>query len=218
MKQIKIFTLIACLFATSVLVAQDASSSNATDSRNDLQIGFKGGANYSNLYDIRAQNFSANPLFGPVFGGFLSVPIGTYLGIQPEVLYSAKGYSGQGSDLINGSYSYNSRLNYLDVPILLQFKPSPNLYLLGGPEYSYLLSSSYTFTNGVTSETTQKNFQNDNLRRNVFGLIFGFDLNFGQLTLGARVAWDLQDNNGDGTSSMPRYRNVWGQLTLGFRL
>jgi hypothetical protein len=101
---------------------------------------------------------------------------------------------------------------------MIQFKPSPNLYILGGPEYSYLLSRDYTFTNGVTSETTQTAFQNDNISHNIFGLIFGLDMNFSHITLGARIAWDLQDNNGNGTSTMPRYRNVWGQLTLGFRL
>jgi hypothetical protein len=139
------------------------------------------------------------------------------VGFQPEVLYSAKGYSGQGSDLINGPYSYTDRVNFLDVPLMLQLKPSPDLYLLGGVDYSYLLSSSYTFTQNETSSTTEQNFKNDNLRRNVFGMIFGLDMNFSQWTIGARVAWDLQDNNGDGSSTLPRYRNVWGQLTLGYR-
>jgi len=215
MRPFKILITIASIFSASILVAQNAASS---DSRNDFQFGIKGGINYSNLYDVSAQNFSANALLGPVFGGFLSIPLGTYLGIQPEVLYSAKGYSGQGTDLINGPYSYTDRINFLDVPLMLQLKPSPTVYILGGPEYSYLLSNSYTFTQNETSSTEQQNFKNDNLRRNVFGLIFGLDLNFNQWTIGGRVAWDLQDNNVNGTSTLPRYRNVWGQLTLGFRI
>lgn len=145
------------------------------------------------------------------------MPIGTYLGIQPEVLYSAKGYTGQGTSIF-GPYSYTDRLDFLDVPIMLQFKPIPHLYLLGGPEYSYLLSHTYTFDQGVTSNTTQEQFNNDNIRKNVFGLIFGLDIDMGHITLGGRVAWDLQDNNGDGTSTLPRYRNIWGQVTLGLHI
>jgi len=71
---------------------------------------------------------------------------------------------------------------------------------------------------GITSETTQQQLYSENIRRNVLGLIFGLDLNFNRhLSLGGRLAWDLQDNNGDGTSTLPRYRDYWGQVTAGFR-
>lgn len=216
MKTLKTLITTAAILATSVLLAQDATTV-VSDDRNSVEIGIKGGINYSTLYDVKGQNFVDNPLWGPVFGGFLSIPLGTYLGIQPEVLYSEKGFSGQGTE-INGEYSFNDRMNYLDVPLMLQFKPIPNLYLLGGPEYSYLLSRIYTYTQGVTSETTQQDFNNGNISHNIFGLIFGLDINIHHVTIGGRVAWDLQDDNGNGTSTLPTYRNVWGQLTLGLRL
>jgi len=216
MKTLKILTTVASIFAASALLAQDASPAS-DDDRDNLRIGIKGGVNYANLYDTKGQSFAASSLWGPVFGGYLSVPIGTYLGIQPEVLYSGKGYSGQGTSIF-GPYSYTDRLNFLDTPLMLQFKPIPHLYLLGGPEYSYLLSHTYTFNQGVTSSTTEQQFNNDNIRKNVFGLIFGLDIDMGHLTLGGRIAWDLQDNNGDGTSTLPRYKNIWGQLTLGLHI
>ena len=195
-----------------------AALANAQDdNRGRVQLGFKAGINNSNIYDTHGQDIAANALWGPVIGGWLSLPVGDYLGLQPEVLYSEKGFSGTGT-APEGQYSFTDRLDFLDIPVLVQFKPVPCLYLLGGPEYSYLLSRTYTFMNGVTSTTTQQAFDNDNLRHNVFGLIFGFDINLNHITLGARVAWDLQDNNGNGTSSLPRYRNIWGQVTLGFRL
>ncbi len=115
-------------------------------------------------------------------------------------------------------YSYINRMNFIDVPIMIQLKILPNIYLLGGPEYSYLISRSYTFTQGITTETTQQQFENDNVRHNIFGFITGIDLNLNRIiTLGGRVAWDEQDNNGDGTSTLPRYRNFWGQVALGLR-
>jgi Outer membrane protein beta-barrel domain len=218
MKTLKILTITTSMLAGSVLFAQDATTTTTVDDdRDNLRIGIKGGVNYSNLYDTKGQDFAATSLWGFVGGGYLSIPIGTYLGVQPEVLFSQKGYSGQGTE-IDGGYSYTDRMDFLDVPIMLQFKPIPNLYILGGPEYSYLMSRTYTFTQNVTSQTTQQDFNNDNIRHNIFGLIFGLDINFDHFTVGGRIAWDEQDNNGDGTSSLPRYRNIWGQLTLGIRL
>jgi hypothetical protein len=32
-----------------------------------------------------------------------------------------------------------------------------------------------------------------------------------------RGSWDLKNNNGDGTSTTPRYKNVWYQATVGYR-
>jgi Outer membrane protein beta-barrel domain len=252
MKTVKILTSVASIVISTIAGVQVYSySDNTPDQRNILQYGIKAGVNNSDLYDTKGQNFAASPLFGPVFGGFLSIPLGAYFGIQPEVLYSAKGYSGTGTipgapssastllafsnstnpGAVTGTpagvgvgqrdpqnFSYTDRLNYIDIPVMLQIKPFTNLYLLGGPEYSYLISRSYTFTQGVTSETTQQQFENYNIRHNVFGYIVGADINFAAITLGGRIAWDEMDNNGNGTSTLPRYRNYWGQLTLGFRL
>lgn len=246
MKKTKLLaTLLPALLTSFVALAQ-YQSDNIPDQRNMLQFGIKAGINNSNVYDAQGEDFVANPRIGPVFGAFLSVPLNTWLGFQPEVLYSSKGYAGSGAmgpqesnsttstTTVKGSaglsvtpagggdpdnYSYVNRLNYLDIPIMLQLKILPSIYLLGGPEYSYLLSSSYTFTNGVTTETTQQKFQNDNIRHNVFGIIGGIELNLSRtFALGGRMAWDEVDNNGNGTSTMPRYRNYWMQVTLGYKL
>jgi hypothetical protein len=246
MKTINLWiTMLIMLFTSVIGVAQYQTNTIFSDERNTLQFGIKVGINNSNVYDARGEDFVANPIIGPVFGGFLSVPLCTVLGIQPEILYSSKGYAGSGAvgpqesssvistTTVKGSsgiavtgagggipdyYSFINQLNYIDIPIMLQLKILPGIYLLGGLEYSYLLSRTYTFTNGVTTETTQQQFQNDNIRRNVFGVIAGIDLNLNRkFTLGGRVAWDEADNNGDGTSTMPQYRNYWGQATLGYR-
>jgi Outer membrane protein beta-barrel domain len=248
MKTLKLLPILVLIIATTKVQAQYYPN-NTSDERDILQFGIKGGVNNSNLYDVQGQDFVANPIFGPVAGCFLSIPFSKYLGIQPEVLYSVKGYAGSGTlgsgqtvnaavttvpPIVKGNpteavttagsgdpqnYSFVDRMNFIDVPVMLQIKPLPTLYILAGPEYSYLLSRTYTFTQGVTTEMTQQQFQNDNLRHNIFGFISGIDLNLNRnWTIGGRVAWDMQDGNGDGTSALPSYRNFWGQVALGFRL
>ena len=48
--------------------------------------------------------------------------------------------------------------------------------------------------------------------------VAGFDINYQHLVFGARVGWDVQNNNGDGTSSNPSYKNEWFQATIGLRM
>ncbi|UPT68294.1 MAG: PorT family protein [Sphingobacteriales bacterium JAD_PAG50586_3] len=62
----------------------------AQDDRQQLHFGLKAGVNISNIYDSEDQQFEADSKVGFAGGGYLSIPIGTYLGIQPEVLFSQK--------------------------------------------------------------------------------------------------------------------------------
>ena len=72
-------------------------------------------------------------------GVFLAIPIGTYIGIQPEVLFSQKGFKATGS-ILGEEYKFTRTTNYIDIPIYLALKPSPFLTIVAGPQFSYLMS------------------------------------------------------------------------------
>ena len=184
--------------------------------RERMTVGLKIGANFSNVYDSKGQDFQADSKMGLALGGFVSIPLIQYIGIQPELLYSQKGFHGTGS-FLGSNYDFTRTTNYLDIPIFFAFKPSPFLTLLVGPQYSYLLNQKDVFTNATTSIEQEKGFENDNIRRNTLCFVMGFDVNISHVALGARVGWDVQNNNGDGTSTTPRYKNEWAQFTLGYR-
>jgi len=191
---------------------------NAQDnSRSKLQLGIKGGLNYSNVWDEQGQDFEADPRIGFAGGAFLSIPIGTYLGIQPEVLYSEKGFQAYGR-AFGTDYSYVRTTRYIDVPVLIQLKPNEHITFLGGPQYSYLTSQTDVRQYGAFTNVEEQEFNNTNLQKNTLGAVFGADVNLGNIVIAPRLGWDFQTNNGDGTSSSPRYRNQWYQLTIGFRL
>ncbi|HWY37824.1 MAG TPA: porin family protein [Bacteroidia bacterium] len=213
----KIILLIATL--TSMLShsnAQENDKDNKTDFRNRLLFGLKAGANYSNVYDSQGESFQASPKFGLAAGAFLAIPIGKYLGIQPEVLFSQKGFQATGR-ILGGSYDLTRTTDYIDVPLLFAFKPSEFFTLLAGPQYSYLLKQTDVFTNGTTSAAQETEFENNNVRKNTLCLAAGIDITMKHIVIGARAAWDIQNNNGDGTSTTPRYKNAWYQVTLGYR-
>jgi len=205
----KIFLiLVAAVFITNYSIAQG----NGADLREKLQFGLKIGANLSNVYDTKGEVFNADPKMGFVTGGFLSIPIGKFLGVQPELLFSQKGFQATGR-ILDNTYEYTRTTNFIDVPLLLALKPSGYFTILAGPQYSFLLKQKDVFAN-VAQE---QEFDNDNIRKNILCFLGGFDININHIVFGARAGWDIQNNNGDGTSTNPRYKNVWYQGTLGIR-
>ncbi len=198
----------------SIAKAQDAAD---IDARTQFAFGLKAGVNRSNVYDATGQNFIANPKMGFAGGVFLGIPIGKYFGVQPEVLFSQKGYKSSGT-LLGFTYSDTRTTNYIDIPLQLQFKPFEILTILGGVQYSYLLHQNDVYTFGANSTAQDQAFQNDNVRKNIFGAVVGADLTIDHFVISAKACWDLQNNAGNGTSSTPRYKNVWLQATVGFRL
>ncbi|WP_026461903.1 porin family protein [Adhaeribacter aquaticus] len=127
------FLLIAGLSAT---FAQAQSSP---------KIGFKIGANYSNISgDLQHQNIYSNKL-GFVGGITTSFPLASdgFISINPEILFSQKGYQYRDEEFTNTSgqrikMKGDVGYNYIDVPVLLKVKAG-GLFFEGGPLGSYLL-------------------------------------------------------------------------------
>jgi len=81
-----IFIVIAVFAMIKFVSAQEYGA----DFRDRLQFGLKVGMNYSNVYDANGEGFSAKAKAGLATGLFITIPIGTYLGVQPEILLSQK--------------------------------------------------------------------------------------------------------------------------------
>lgn len=190
---------------------------NQTDMRDQVTAGVKAGLNVSNIWDSQTQDFEADAKAGFAGGVLIAVPIGTYLGFQPEILLSQKGFQGSGT-LLGSTYSYSRTTSYIDVPLQLQIKPSSAVTILVGPQYSYLVHQKDAFTFGSGGIVQEEAFDNEDIRKNILGVVGGFDINLSHFVISPRMGWDLMHNNGDGTSSTPRYKNRWVQLTLGVRI
>lgn len=213
MKKIFVAAATLCIFNIQLSAQEDAPSPKSTDSRNDLHAGVKIGLNSSNVYDTKGEGFEADAKAGFAGGLYLAVPINKYLGFQPEVLFSQKGYNASGPD-----YSYKRTTGHINVPLMLQIKPLRFMSLVAGPQYSYLVYRQETFHTNTTTTIEQEQIENTDIRRNTLGVTGGLDFYFlSKFVISARVGWDLQDNNGDGSSTSPRYRNTWMQGMIGIR-
>lgn len=204
----------AILF-TAIIVSA-ALYSGAQDTREELKFGLKGGLTMSNVYDSKGEEFDANAKLGYTAGLNLEIPLGPVFGIHPEVLVTQKGFKGSGS-LLGAEYNYSRTTTFLEVPILVAIKPTEYLSFVAGPQFAYLLSERNRFDSSPISYDQEQEFENDDIRKNLLGFVGGININFNHFTIGGRVGVDFQSNRGDGTHDTPRYKNVWGQLTLGYR-
>lgn len=200
-----------------LIVASKQVHAQMDDNRDVLSFGLKAGLNMSNVWDTKGQDFVADPKYGLAGGAFLSLPIGKYLGVQPEVMISQKGFKGSGS-LLGFSYSNTRTTTFIDVPLLVQFKPIEYFTILAGPQFSYLLKEKNVYTFGSNSTQQEQAFNNEDPRNNIMGFVVGADINIDMLVISARAAWDFQTNNKNSVSTTPRYKNQLLQLTVGFRI
>lgn len=206
--------LFAILGFGITLIAQE---SEKYDRREKFTFGVRIGANLSNVWDSKGEDFEADAKLGFAGGAFVGIPIGRFIGIQPEVLFSQKGFKASGI-LLGTPYSYRKTTSWVDLPIQFQIKPMAFLTILVGPQISFRVSERNEYTFGNNSSAQQEEFDNDNIRKNMLGISTGFDINIYHVVVSGRACWDLQNNKGDGSSSTPRYRNQYVQLTIGFKI
>lgn len=205
------------MVAFVALSITNGKAQTTTDNRNAVSFGIKAGANYSNVYDSENQDFVADGKFGFAAGAFVAIPLGKFIGIQPEIMYSQKGFKSTGTYFGN-TFSMTRTTEFIDLPILFAVKPIGQLTLLFGSQFSYLLKQKDEFTGGTISSTQQKEFDNNDITRNIMGLTGGADVNLSDnLVLGLRAGWDIKTNEGDGNSSTPRYKNMLYQATVGYK-
>ena len=210
------FFLISSSFSFTQLKAQDGSTSAITDIRDRLCFGFKAGLNYSNVFDERGEEFVADPKFGAAFGAFAAIPIGTYFGIQPEFLYSQKGFKSTGA-VLGQRYELIRTTNYIDVPLFFSFKPGEFISFLAGFQYSYLVKQvdEIKSNSGSTQQVIQ--FDNSDVRKHLLGAAGGVDFTMKHFVLGGRVGADFLRNVGSGNAEESRYKNFWFQATIAYR-
>lgn len=197
-------------------------------------FGIRGGANLSNLEgDLRNESLYEDK-WGFHGGITLNVPvIGNFFSIQPELLYSNKGFKNSDEEytLPNQTtplYRREGRVNYnyLDLPVLAKIKAGP-LYFEAGPQASYLLSvndktSVYADNELVSSTTTV--IDRDNMRKFELGYAAGVGLTTGKrFSIGVRYNGSFNDFVDDTPDNyfdqdIRNARNSVFMLTLGVSL
>lgn len=220
----------SAFLVAAVLATATVSSAQAQD----VRLGLRAGANYSNLAGNINNQSTYNNKFGFLGGVMLNVPVAAdgFFSIQPEVLYSQKGFENKpveytsifGTQKREGQVNYN----YLDVPVLLKIKTS-GFVLEAGPQYSYLLAANdqtkTTTTPSIGSPTVAESKDKkdlSSLNRNELGYVAGVGFEAGSgvsLSLrytGAFSDFVKSDNNTYFNGDLKNARHSAFQLSLGY--
>jgi opacity protein-like surface antigen len=95
----------------------------------EVKFGAKAALNVATLTgDVE----DASSLVGFQVGGFAEIKISDKFSVQPELLYSAQGASFDGGD---------TKLNYLNIPVMAKFYVADAFSLEAGPQVGFLLSA-----------------------------------------------------------------------------
>ncbi|MDF7814410.1 porin family protein [Hymenobacter sp. YC55] len=185
-------------------------------SQAQAQFGIKAGINNAVL---DGQNINMDTDYKTTYhvGAFLRLPILGPLSIQPEVLYSL-----QGSQFKSTVSNYDTKLHYLNIPVLAHVKVGP-VYAEAGPQFGVLLGARENGTlrisaadgYGPVDRTADSNY-----KKNDFALAAGAGLELGSLIIGARYTAglnninDVADLNG---ANDPRLKNRVIQAFVGIK-
>jgi hypothetical protein len=181
-----------------------------------LRFGVKAGANLSNLAgDLVSQDQYKNR-FGFQGGVMLNFGLGDILSIQPEVLYSQKGFKYADQQITSPLGTFrntgNVRYDYLDVPILVRVRAA-GVFFEVGPQYSYLMNVStdrtQTFNGSTVGNAGSGTSDLSNVHRNELGYVggLGYQASNG-LMLGVRYSGAFTDFAKNSSYSNDEFRNA----------
>ena len=152
-----------------------------------VKFGFKAGANLSNVGGKDA--IGASSLIGFHGGVQAGIPLVSSLSLQPELFYSAQGTkvevetSGDGDEII--TTKANTHLNYLALPVLLQYRHASGMFVQTGPQLSYLLSAK-----------VKANGQSEDLKEDFKKMDLSWTLGVGYAIADGKIGFNVRYNFG----------------------
>ncbi|AZA54889.1 porin family protein [Chryseobacterium sp. G0201] len=197
-----------------------------TASKSPVTFGVKAGMNVSSISTTSEVDIKSKIGFNA--GAFANIPLSSKFSIQPEILYSGLGAKSKNSNeyTIDNSTTkiketYTTSLNYLSVPVMVQYNLLPNLYVEAGPEFGFLLGGknkgdlSVTTTSGSNTNTVNNSYSEKINKKNYNGFNVGlgigagyyFTPNFGVSARYVAGVTELTKSLGNNTDS--NYNNVF---------
>jgi hypothetical protein len=195
--------------ALSLLVSSScfAQSEVEVDHENFFRFGVKAGANVNKF---QGKSYQDGFQFNFQAGAFLQFNFNHRFGIQPEANFvqASSEFTDDPTDitddLFGGGGQHKSKLNYLEIPVLLNVNlgQSKRVKLQAGPAYGFLLKQN------VDSLKTENIYKNGE-----WSLMGGLWLQLPVVHIGARYKYGLTDINATGNGETWKNQSI--QLFIG---
>ena len=196
MKTKLFFPLISALLFSQAIMAQ-------------FHIGVKGGAN---IIKVDGRSFKDEFRYGYHLGGFMELGLGKDWSINPELLFNQfsttvdSNFNHIYQNVFNPAYQSHVKLNYLSIPIILNYKLIGPISLQAGPQFGILIDKNKTLLqNGASA------FKNGD-----FSLLAGAQVKLGGIRVNGRYVIGLSNINDIDNQDKWKYSGF--QLSLGLAL
>lgn len=178
---------------------------NAQSSKKDegIVFGLKGGLNISNFIgDIQNNDIRTSAHFGLIS----EIMINDKFSLQPELLYSAQGYSGRPAPGFS-----RSKYDYITIPVLAKIYLAEKISIEAGPQVGFLVSAKEKTDADKVTIPNQKTVD--------FGLNIGLAYDFKNgVFFQTRYNLGLSNVNAGPNENAVKYTNSVVQLSVGFKL
>jgi hypothetical protein len=173
-----------------------------------FHLGVKAGAN---LTKVDGKSFKEQFEYGYAVGGFAEIKLSDKFSFNPEVLFN------QYTSTLDSSYKsiYENviasdqskvKLNYLTIPLILDYKFLGPVHLQAGPQFGILMNKDENFLqNGE-----------DAFKKGDFSMAFGAQVKVAQFRFTGRYLIGL--NNINDIDNQDKWKNQVIQLTVGIAL
>ena len=174
-----------------------------------FHIGAKAGAN---VIKVDGQSFKNQFRYGYHLGGFMEIKLSKKLEFQPEVLFNQystrldSNYKNVYKNVFNPPAGDNIKLNYLSIPLILDYKLANFLRLQLGPQV------------GVLIDQNRSLLQNggDAFKRGDFSMLGGAELQLAGFRFTGRYMVGLSNIND--IDNKEKWKSQGFQLSVGFAL
>ena len=191
----KLFSLTGAILFAQLLTAQ-------------FHLGFKAGAN---IAKVDGKAFKEEFRYGYHLGGFAEIGLGKKFQLQPEVIFNQQSTSLDSNykvvyqNIINSNQT-KIKLNYVSIPVLLNYKLLGPIYLQAGPQFSILIDQNKNFLqNGANA-----------FKKGDFSMLGGVQVRLLSLRVTGRYVIGL--NNINDINQQDKWKNEAFQLSVGFSL
>lgn len=173
-----------------------------------FHLGVKGGVN---IVKVDGKSFKEEFRYGYNIGGFAEIGLSKKLTLQPEVVFNQysttldSNYKSIYQNVISSNQS-KVKLNYLSIPLLLDYKFLGPIHLQAGPQFAILMNHDKNFLqNGA-----------DAFKKGDFSLVAGAQVKLANLRISGRYIVGLSNIND--IDNQDKWKNQVVQLSLGIAL
>lgn len=151
----KIYTLTAILLTIGVVQLNAQVTYGIGAGLNHSTLKGDAVGSLENLVDLTNGMITSQPRNSFYIGGFVEMPLGERISLQPGVYYSQKGYTLKGNlladkfDFLGVSAKAQLQSHYIDIPLVIKAEVAKGLQIYAGPQLSYLVKNNLRMDAGI---------------------------------------------------------------------